>query len=106
MATVLTEGPAVDREGIPHYRMYIGGEWVDTDERYALISPATEEVFATAAKGDTGHADAAVAAAKQAFEEGTWRNTPPLERAEGRAPPPDDLRQRLVGGPVRHVVPT
>ncbi|MFC9735763.1 aldehyde dehydrogenase family protein [Streptomyces roseolus] len=81
MATVLTEGPAVDREGIPHYRMYIGGEWVDTDERYALISPATEEVFATAAKGDTGHADAAVAAAKQAFEEGTWRNTPPLERA-------------------------
>ncbi|MYV97764.1 aldehyde dehydrogenase family protein [Streptomyces sp. SID3343] len=77
----MTEGPAVDRDGVSHYRMYIGGEWVDTDERYELINPATEELVATAAKGDTGHADAAVAAAKQAFEEGTWRNTAPAARA-------------------------
>ncbi|MCD0449143.1 aldehyde dehydrogenase family protein [Actinocorallia sp. API 0066] len=67
--------------GIPHYRMFIGGEWVDSDELYELINPATEEVFATAAKGGIAHADQAVAAAKRAFESGEWRDTPPLERA-------------------------
>ncbi|GHB73385.1 aldehyde dehydrogenase [Streptomyces viridiviolaceus] len=81
MVATHAEGPATDRQGIPHYRMFIGGEWVDTDEQYDVINPATEELVATAAKGGTSHADAAVAAAKRAFESGEWRNTPPLERA-------------------------
>ncbi len=80
MSTV-TEKAAVERQGVPHYRMFIGGEWVDSDEQYEVINPATEELVATAAKGTTAHADAAVAAAKRSFEEGVWRNTPPVERA-------------------------
>lgn len=64
-----------------HYSMYIDGKWVDADEVYEIRSPATEELVATVAKGTTDHVDAAVAAAAGAFEEGTWRRTPPAERA-------------------------
>lgn len=64
-----------------HYQLYIDGKWVDTDESYEIRSPATEELVATAAKGDVTHVDAAVAAAQGAFDEGTWRRTPPAQRA-------------------------
>lgn len=64
-----------------HYSMYIDGKWIDADEVYEIRSPATEELVATVAKGTTDHVDAAVAAAAGAFEEGTWRRTPPAERA-------------------------
>ncbi|CAN5817146.1 aldehyde dehydrogenase family protein [soil metagenome] len=65
-----------------HYSMYIDGKWIDADDAYEIRSPATEELVATVTKGTTAHVDAAVAAAKGAFEEGTWRLTPPAERAE------------------------
>ncbi|HEX9832654.1 MAG TPA: aldehyde dehydrogenase family protein, partial [Mycobacterium sp.] len=64
-----------------HYPLYIDGKWIDTDECYEVRSPATEELVATVARGDIGHVDTAVAAAKAAFAEGTWRHTPPAERA-------------------------
>jgi len=64
-----------------HYSMYIDGKWVEADELYEIRSPATEELVATVAKGSIDHVDAAVAAAKDAFDEGTWRRTPPVERA-------------------------
>lgn len=64
-----------------HYRMYIDGQWVDTEDRYEIRSPATEELVATVAKGGTRHVDAAVAAAAGAFEEGTWRRTLATDRA-------------------------
>jgi aldehyde dehydrogenase (NAD+) len=63
------------------YSLYIDGKWIDTDEVYEIRSPATEELVATVAKGTTQHVDAAVAAAKASFDEGTWRRTPPGERA-------------------------
>ena len=67
--------------GVPHYNLWIGGQEVDADESYDVINPATEEVVATVARATTAHVDQAVAAAKAAFEEGTWRNTPPTVRA-------------------------
>jgi len=36
---------------VPHFRMYIGGQWVDTDDRYELANPANEQLVATAARG-------------------------------------------------------
>ncbi|MFV9452311.1 aldehyde dehydrogenase family protein [Rhodococcus sp. NM-2] len=66
---------------VPHYSLYINGEWVDTGENYEIRSPATEELVATVAKGGVTHVDQAVAAAKAAHEEGTWRRTPPAQRA-------------------------
>jgi acyl-CoA reductase-like NAD-dependent aldehyde dehydrogenase len=66
---------------VPHFRMYIDGAWVDTEERYELINPANEELWATSAKGSAEHADAAVAAALAAHQSGEWRNTSPEDRA-------------------------
>ncbi|MCX2932384.1 aldehyde dehydrogenase family protein [Mycobacterium sp. CVI_P3] len=64
-----------------HYSMYIDGKWIDAEENYEIRSPATEELVATVSKGTTEHVDAAVTAAQGAFDEGTWRRTPPAERA-------------------------
>ncbi|HKP42134.1 aldehyde dehydrogenase family protein [Mycobacterium sp.] len=64
-----------------HYSMYIDGKWIDSDDLYEIRSPATEELVATVAKGTADHVDAAVAAAKGAFDEGAWRRTPPADRA-------------------------
>ena len=66
---------------VPHYELFIDGEWVDTPEQYEVRSPATGELVATVAKGGIAEVDAAVAAAKAAHASGVWRNTPPAERA-------------------------
>jgi acyl-CoA reductase-like NAD-dependent aldehyde dehydrogenase len=73
--------PSVNRAGTPHYRMFIGGEWVDTAEHYDIVNPANGQVEFTVAKGTTEHIDAAVNSARQAFDSGEWRRTPPAERA-------------------------
>jgi len=67
---------------IPHYRLFIDGEWVDSPERYEIRSPATGELVATVAKGGTQHVDQAVAAAKAAHASGVWRTKAPEERAD------------------------
>jgi betaine-aldehyde dehydrogenase len=66
--------------GVRHYDLPIGGQQVDTLERYEIRSPATRELVATVAKGDVALTDRAVAAARAAHEAGVWRNTPPAER--------------------------
>ncbi|MGW5515245.1 aldehyde dehydrogenase family protein [Nocardia africana] len=73
--------PAVSQSGIPHYRMFIGGEWVDTTTALDVVNPATERADSTVAVAEREHLDAAVTAAQAAFDEGTWRHTPPAERA-------------------------
>jgi acyl-CoA reductase-like NAD-dependent aldehyde dehydrogenase len=64
-----------------HHEMFINGEAVDSDEHYEIRSPATEELVCTIAKGGVEHADAAVAAARAAFESGIWSQKAPEERA-------------------------
>ena len=58
---------------------WIGGQRVGSSEAFADVSPIDEEVIAQVARGDAREANAAVAAARQAFE--TWGRTPPAERA-------------------------
>src|ERR1700730_2068665 len=67
---------------VPHYPLFIDGEWVDSPEQYEIRSPATDELVATVAKGGTQHIDRAVAAAKDAHESGVWRDKAPEERAD------------------------
>jgi aldehyde dehydrogenase (NAD+) len=67
---------------VPHYPLFIDGEWTDTTERYEIRSPATGDLVATVAKGAAVHIDRAVAAAKAAHEAGVWRSKPPEERAD------------------------
>ncbi len=61
-------------------QFYIGGRWVDPARPcdHPVIDPSTEEVCATISLGDQSDTDAAVAAAKAAFE--GWAATPPAER--------------------------
>lgn len=67
---------------VQHYSMLIGGERVDTDDTMTIINPADESVVATVPKGTATHIDAAVAAAKSAFESGAWSGKTPQERAQ------------------------
>jgi hypothetical protein len=45
----------VAMETVRRYSMFIGGDWVDADERFEIRSPATEELVASVAKGGRGH---------------------------------------------------
>lgn len=67
---------------VPQYPLYINGEWIETGQQYEIRSPATQELVARVAKGDVTEVDQAVAAAKAAHEDGTWRSTPPEQRAD------------------------
>jgi aldehyde dehydrogenase (NAD+) len=58
-------------DGVEHARQfYIGGEWVAplTSETIDVINPATEQVITSVAMGSDQDVDAAVAAARSAFE--------------------------------------
>ena len=45
---------------VRRYAMLIDGDWVDTDDRFEIRSPATEELVASVAKGGPEHADQAI----------------------------------------------
>ncbi|WP_395026882.1 5-carboxymethyl-2-hydroxymuconate semialdehyde dehydrogenase [Comamonas odontotermitis] len=57
----------------------INGKNVAGKDYFETINPATQEVLAEVASGGAAEADAAVAAAKEAFPK--WANTPATERA-------------------------
>ena len=63
-----------------HDKLYIGGEWVQpaTAETIDVVSPHSEEVVARVAAAGPADVDAAVAAARHAFDHGDWP-TMPLE---------------------------
>jgi betaine-aldehyde dehydrogenase len=64
-------------------RFYIGGEWVEpsSTELIDAIQPATEQVWARVAAAQKGDVSRAVAAARQAFDNGPWPRMSPAERA-------------------------
>ncbi len=55
-------------------KLFIGGKWVDaaSGKTFATINPATGETLTQLADADERDADAAVAAARKAFESGPW----------------------------------
>jgi betaine-aldehyde dehydrogenase len=63
---------------------YIGGEWVPpaTSETFTVVNPATEEAVATVPAGSSADMDRAVAAAREAFDNGPWPQTSAKERAD------------------------
>lgn len=66
---------------VPSYeRIFVGGHWrPGSGDRIEVVSPHTEEVIAHAAAGSAQDVDAAVRAARTAFDEGPW---PRLSHAE------------------------
>src|SRR5690349_8590904 len=80
---------------IARYAMLIDGDWVDTEDRFEIRSPATEELVASVARGGREHADRAIAAAKAAHADGRWRLTPPTQRAAMLDAIADRLTERI-----------
>jgi phenylacetaldehyde dehydrogenase len=67
----------------PH-KLFINGQWVParSGKTFDVLNPATGQVIAQAAAGDASDIDAAVKAARQAFESGPWPSMPPSGRAK------------------------
>lgn len=63
--------------------MYIDGEWQKAtgNQKRKIINPANGEIIAEAAEGDVPDAQAAIQAARKAFDQGTWPNLTAEERA-------------------------
>jgi betaine-aldehyde dehydrogenase len=61
---------------------FIDGKWVDArdGERFDVVDPATEEVIATAPDSKAADAEAAIDAARRAFDDGPWPHTSERER--------------------------
>ena len=70
-------------------RFLIGGQWVaaSNTDVFDVIDSSTEEVIETVGLAGTADIDAAVNAARRAFDQSDWRSTTPGERA--------DMLQRL-----------
>ena len=69
---------------IPSYdKLFIGGEWVEpaTDRKIEVVSPINNEVIATVPEATEADMDRAVAAAREAFDNGPWPRMTPEERA-------------------------
>jgi aminomuconate-semialdehyde/2-hydroxymuconate-6-semialdehyde dehydrogenase len=73
MSTAVVAGVEVDT------RHWIGGRRVEGAGQFEDVSPIDEQVIAEVSRGTSTDADAAVAAAKEAFP--AWAATPPKERA-------------------------
>jgi 5-carboxymethyl-2-hydroxymuconic-semialdehyde dehydrogenase len=73
VSTAVVAGVEVDT------RHWIGGRRIDSVDHFDDISPIDEQVIAEVARGTQSEADAAVAAAREAFPR--WAATPPAERA-------------------------
>ncbi|MCF2572104.1 5-carboxymethyl-2-hydroxymuconate semialdehyde dehydrogenase [Brevibacterium sp. UCMA 11754] len=79
----MTESTATPANLPEKIRHYINGEFVDSidGEEFDVINPVTNEPYIKAASGKKADIDAAVASAKQAFDEGPWPSMLPRERA-------------------------
>ena len=85
-------------------RLFIDNEWVApaTDRTIDVISPINEEVYARTPDGSPADIDRAVAAAREAFDNGPWPNSTPEERADAIAALSQALQKR--GAQIADVV--
>ncbi|WP_268747696.1 aldehyde dehydrogenase family protein [Cohnella kolymensis] len=63
-----------------YYHSYIDGSWVNSEEKFIVMNPATGTVIASVDQCGADHIDQAVAAAKRAFSE--WAALGPAGRSE------------------------
>ena len=79
-----SQGSAVlDRPQIAPRLLFIGGRWVEAQsgKRREVIDPSTGRVITTVAEGGLADLEAAVAAARKAFDQGDWARMSGRERA-------------------------
>ena len=68
---------------IKNFKMYIGGEWVESSsgKKIETLNPETNKVWATVPEANENDVDNAVKVAQRAFE-GSWSKLHPRERAK------------------------
>ncbi|MEM9851244.1 MAG: aldehyde dehydrogenase family protein [Pseudomonadota bacterium] len=93
-----------------HTHFYIKGAWVpaQSDARFTVVDPSTEDAYATIALGNSADTNAAVAAARAAFP--GWAATPVVDRIaaaerilEAYRARQDDMAEaisRTMGAPI------
>lgn len=66
------------------HRMFIGGQWreAESGETFEVFDPATARVIARVPSGAAADVDAAVKAARSAFDDGPWSRMTPIERSK------------------------
>ncbi|WP_216828622.1 aldehyde dehydrogenase family protein [Alkalihalobacterium elongatum] len=69
---------------VMNFPLFINGQWVPsvTGDTFDVKNPATGDVIAKVAKGNEADVNAAVQAAKTAFENEEWTNMKPKDRAQ------------------------
>jgi aldehyde dehydrogenase (NAD+) len=80
MSAVPARKPA--EEAVITFQNLIGGQWQPASDgrTFDMVSPSDGQVFAKIARGTKADVDAAVKAARHAFEEGAWSKLTALER--------------------------
>jgi acyl-CoA reductase-like NAD-dependent aldehyde dehydrogenase len=83
MATTLDRSPADTFLSGGAKKLLIGGQWVEarSGETFETIDPATGTLLGHAASGDKADVDAAVVAARAAFEDPAWSGMSPHARS-------------------------
>ena len=81
-----------------HYKLFIDGEFVEaaSGEVFETIDPGTGAPFATVAKAGRADAEAAIAAARRAFDSGIWSNLSPAARADKIYDFADQINQQTL----------
>src|SRR5580700_913028 len=80
------------------YRMYVDGEWIESSsgKTFPVYDPSTEEIIAEVPDSNAKDVDRAVAAAKDAFENGPWGSSTAQERGRVLFKLADAVRQHTA----------
>ena len=80
------------------YQMYVNGEWVasNSGKTFPVYDPSTEEAIAEVPDSNAKDVDRAVAAAKDAFENGPWASSTAQERGRVLFKLADAVRQNTA----------
>jgi len=79
------------------YQMFINGEWTasDSGKTFPVYDPSTEQIIAEVPDANAKDIDRAVAAAKEAFENGVWGSSTAQERGRVLFKLAEVVRQNL-----------
>ena len=75
------KSPAPSKGAPRRYGNFIEGRWRDGTEELARYAPGTNSLASTVAASTPAEVDAAVTAARQAFDKGIWSNATGFDRA-------------------------
>src|SRR5256885_13000447 len=80
------------------YKNYVNGQWLAgaSAETFPVYDPSTEEIIARVAAADSSDVDAAVSAARAAFDSGPWAKTTAQDRGRILFKLADKIRQNAT----------